>query len=98
MVDELDDGLAHLNDLDVTWGFDLDAFMQERTQQVPAAGEAGDETPETMGSSQGGAVDASSAPRGRAKTADTMGSSEGDAVDASSIPAGRVESNPGTAG
>ena len=25
VVDELDDGLAHLNDLDVTWEFDLDA-------------------------------------------------------------------------
>ena len=29
VVDELDNGLAHLNDLDVTWGFDLDAFLQE---------------------------------------------------------------------
>ena len=33
MVDELDDGLARLNDLV------LDAFMLERTLQVPAAGE-----------------------------------------------------------
>ena len=30
VVDELEDGLTHLNDLDVTWGFDLDAFLQER--------------------------------------------------------------------
>ena len=83
MVDELDDGLARLNDLDVTWGFGLDAFLQERTQQAPAAGDAGDWTAETMDSSQGGAVDASSAPGGRAETADTMGSSRG-GVDASS--------------
>ena len=41
VVDELDDGLAHLHDLNVTWGFDLDAFMQVRAQQAPAAGEAG---------------------------------------------------------
>ena len=32
VVDEPDDGLAHLNDLDVTWGFDLAAFLQECTQ------------------------------------------------------------------
>ena len=39
-VDELDDGLARLNDLDLTWGFDLDAFLEERAQQAPAAGDA----------------------------------------------------------
>ena len=49
VVDELDDGLARLNDLDLTWGFDLDAFLEERAQQVPAAGDAGDGTAETMG-------------------------------------------------
>ena len=54
MADKLDDDQAHLNDLDVTWGIDLDAFLQERTQQAPAAGEVGDMTVETMGSSQGG--------------------------------------------
>ena len=43
--DELDDGLAQVNDLDVTWGFDMDAFMQERTYQVLVAGEAGHENP-----------------------------------------------------
>ena len=65
---ELDDGLARLNDLDVTWGVDLDECLQERAQQAPAAGDAGDGTAETMGSSQGGAVDASSAPAGWAET------------------------------
>ena len=90
-VNELDDGLAHLNDVDVTWGFDLDAFLQELAQQVPAAGKAGDGTAETMDSSQGGAVDASSAPAGRAETAEAMGSSQGGAANASSAPAGRAE-------
>ena len=28
VVDNLDDCLAHLNDLDVTWVFYLDAFLQ----------------------------------------------------------------------
>ena len=62
VLDEPDDGLARLNDLDVTWGFDLDAFLQERAQQAPAAGDAGDGTANTMDSSQGGAVDTPSAP------------------------------------
>ena len=87
-MDELDEGLARLNDLDLTWGFDLDAFLEERAQQVPAAGDAGDGTAETMGSSRGGAVDASSAPVGRVETAETMDSSQRGAVDASSVPAG----------
>ena len=43
------DGRAHLNDLNVTWDFDLGTFMQERAQQTPAAGEAGDETPRDDG-------------------------------------------------
>ena len=73
MVDELDNGLARLNDLDVTWGFDLDAFLQERAQQAPAV--CG--TAETLCSSQRGAADASSAPAGTAETVDTMGSSQG---------------------
>ena len=92
VVDELDDGLARLNDLDMTWGFDMDAFLQERAQQAPAAGDAGDGTVETMGSSQGGSVDASSAPAGRAETVETMGSFQG-GMDASSVPAGRAESD-----
>ena len=45
LVGVLDVGLAHLNDLDVMWGFDLEAFLEERIHQVPVAGEAGDETP-----------------------------------------------------
>ena len=91
VVDQLDDGLTHLNDLDVTWGFDLDAVWQESAQQARAAGDAGDETAETVDSSKGGAVDASSTSAGRAETAETMGSSHGGAVDASSAPAGRAE-------
>ena len=97
VVDELDDGLAHLNDLDVAWGFDVDAFMQERIHQVPADGEAGIDKPGTMGSFQGGAMDVSSALRGKAETAETMGSSQGGAVDASSVPAGRAEGSPSAA-
>ena len=95
VVDELDDGLAHLDDLDVTWGFDLGASMQGRAQQAPATGEAGDGTRETKGSSQEGAVDASSVSMGRVETAEKMGSSQGGAVDASSVPAGREQSDPG---
>ena len=45
-----------------------------------------------MDSSQGGALDASSVPAGRAETVETMDSSQGGAVDASSVPAGRAES------
>ena len=43
--------------------------MQERTQQVPAAGEADDEKPETTGSFQGGSEGSSSVPAGRAESA-----------------------------
>ena len=64
-VNELDDGLAHLNDLNVTLGFDLGAFLQECRQQTPAAGHVGDGKAETIGSSRRGAMDASSAPVGR---------------------------------
>ena len=83
-LDELDDDLAYLNNLDVTWGLDLDAFLQERRQQAPAAGDARDGETETIGSFQGGAVGAFSAPVGRAE-------SETGTVDASSVPAGRAE-------
>ena len=48
VVDELNDGLAHLNDLALTWGFYLDTFLPERAQQAPTASEAGDGTAETM--------------------------------------------------
>ena len=53
-------------------GFGLDAFMQGRGQQAPAADEAGDETPEMMDSFQWGAMDASSAPMGRAETVEVI--------------------------
>ena len=112
MMDEQDEGLARLTDLDVTWGFDMHAFLRERSQETPAAGDAGDlnaclqerspeapvagdagdGTAETMDSSQGGAVDASSVPPGRVETVETMDSSQGGAVDASSVPEGRADS------
>ena len=66
VADELDDGLARLKHIDVTWGTDLDAVLQKHAQQVPAAGDDRDGTTETMSSSRGGAVDASSGPVGRA--------------------------------
>ena len=111
VMDEQDEGLARLTDLDVTWGFDMHAFLRERSQETPAAGDAGDlnaclqerspeapvagdagdGTAETMDSSQGGAVDASSVPTGRAETVETMDSSQGGAIDAFSVPAGRAE-------
>ena len=65
--------------------------MQERSQQAPVAGDAGDQTADTMDSSRGGAVDASSVPEIRAETVETMDSSQGGAVDAPSVPAGRAE-------
>ena len=113
-MDEQDEGLDRLTDLGVTWGFDLHAFFRERSQETPAAGDAGDlhaclqershEAPvagdadgaaDTMDSSQGGTVDASSVPAGRVETVETMDSSQGGAVDASSVPAGRDESDSG---
>ena len=93
MVDEPDDGLAHLNDLDVTWGFDRDAFPQRRTRQAPAAGDAGDGTANTMDSSQGGAVDTPSAPAGASKRVETMGSPQEGTEDASSVPTERAASD-----
>ena len=93
VMDEQDEGLDRLTDLDVTWRFDLHAFLRGRSQETPAAGDAGDGTAETMGSSQGGAVDAFSVPAGRTETVEMMDSSQGGAVNASSVPAGRAESN-----
>ena len=68
------------------------ACLQERSQEAPVAGDAGDGTAKTMDSSLGGAVDASSVPAERAETVETMDSSKGGAVDASSVPARRAES------
>ena len=94
-MDEQGEGLDRLADLDVTWGFDLHAFLRERSQETPAAGDAGNETVETMDSSQGVAVDASSVPVGRAETVEALDSSQGGAMDASSVLAGRAESDSG---
>ena len=74
---EQDGGLYRPNDLDLTWGFDLHPFFRGRSQEEPAAGDAGNGTAETMDLSQGGAVDASSVPTGWAETVETVGSSQG---------------------
>ena len=55
--------------------FDLDVFSPEREQQALVAGDAGDATVETMGSSQVSAVGASSTPVGKVQTAETIGPS-----------------------
>ena len=94
-MDEQDEDLDRLTDLDVTWWFDLYAFLRERSQEAPVAGDAGDGTAEMMDSSQRGAVDASSVPAGTAETVNTMDSSQGGAVDASSVPAWRADSDSG---
>ena len=39
MMDDQDEDLARLTDLDVTWGFDRHAFLQERSQETPVAGD-----------------------------------------------------------
>ena len=44
---------------------DLHVCLPERSQEAPVAGGAGDGTAETMDSSQGDALDASSAPTGK---------------------------------
>ena len=67
------------------------AYLQERSQKAPVAGDAGDGTAETMDSYQGGALDDSSVPAGRAETVETMDSSQGGAAGASSVPGRRVE-------
>ena len=71
-----------MTDLDVTWGFDLHAFLQERSQKTPVAGDSGDGTAEMMDSSQKSAMDASPVPLGRAQTAETMDSPQGGTMDA----------------
>ena len=90
-IDEKDEGLDHLIDLDVTWGFGLHAFLRERSQETPAAGHAIDGTVETMDSSQGGTMDASSVPPARAETVETTDSSQGGTMATFSVPAGRAE-------
>lgn len=65
VADKLDDYIAQMGDLDVPWGFDLEAVLGERTRQAPGANEAADGTAEKTGWSQGGVVGAPSAPAGR---------------------------------
>ena len=86
VMDEKDEDLARLTDLDVAWGFDLHAFMRERSQETPAAGDAGDLRACLREHSQEALV-AGDAGDG---TAETMDSSQGGAIDASSVPAGRA--------
>ena len=62
VVDELENWSGSLEGPRSDVGFDLEAFMQERAPQAPAAGKAGDKTLETMASSRGSTVDASSVP------------------------------------
>ena len=71
-MDGQDGGLARLTDLDVTWRFDLHALLRDRSQEASVAGDAGDVTAETVDSSQGSAVDASSVRVKRAETVETM--------------------------
>lgn len=93
VVDEMDDGLVHVNDLELTWGFDLEGVVRgvRPADAWTATGGAGYGATYTMGSSPGGAVDSPSAPVERVETAETMGSFQGGAVVASSAPVGRVE-------
>lgn len=72
-------------------GIVLEGEPQERRQRAPAAGDTGDGKAERIGSSQGGAVDTSSALVGKAESK-TSGSPQGSEVDVSSAPAGRTES------
>ena len=85
LVGDLNDDQAHLHNLDLTWGFDLDEFLQERRQQAPATGDAGDGKAETIRSSHGGVVGDSAAPEEKAES-ETIGSSQGGTVDASLAP------------
>ena len=80
VADDVIDDLAHVNHLDLTWGYFLDAFLRERAQHEPAVGEAGGGTLETIGLSQGGVVDVSSPSAGRAET-ETIVLAQGGAVD-----------------
>ena len=85
---EKDEGLARLTDLDVTWGFDLHAFLRERSQETPAAGDAEDLHACLQERSQEASVPGDAGDG----TAETMDSCQEGAVDASSVPAGRAES------
>ena len=86
VMDEQDEGLARLTDLDVTWVFDLHAFLRACLQKTRAAGDAGDLHACLQERSQEAPV-AGDAGDG---IAETMSSSQGGAVDASPVPAGRL--------
>ena len=47
VADDVIDDLAHVNHLDLTWGYFLDAFLRERAQQAPAARGVGEWTAQT---------------------------------------------------
>ena len=68
MVNDQDCGLDRRNDLIVTRGFNLLAFLRERSREAPAASDVGDGTTETIALCQGGAVGAFSVPVGSAET------------------------------
>ena len=87
VMDEQDKGLARLTDLDVTWRFDLHAFLREHSQETPAAGDTGDLHACLQERSRGAPVTGDAGDG----TAETMDSSQGGAADASSVPAGRAE-------
>lgn len=72
-MDELDDGLARLNKLELTWGFELGAIWGDRTQQAPCTGDTVDGRAELTGLSQGSAVGASSVRVGRPKEPRQLG-------------------------
>ena len=87
VMDEQDERLARLTDLDVARGFDLNAFLRERSQETPAAGDAGDLHACLQERSQEEPVAGDAGD----ETAETMGYFQGGAVDASSVPAGRAK-------
>lgn len=91
VVNAQDGGLVCRNDLDVTCEVDLYAFLLERSQERPAAGDAADGLADTIDSSQRTAADASWVPEGTIDTVGIIDSSQGGTIDASSLWAVRVE-------
>ena len=87
-MDEQDKDLACLTDLDMTWGFELHAFLRERSHETRAAGVAGDLHAFLQKHSQEAPV-AGDAGDG---TAETMDSSQRGAVDVSSFLVGPKQS------
>ena len=69
LVDEVMDDLAHPDDFDVTWVFDVDVFVQECLQQASVVNGADDETADTTDPSKGGTIDIPSVPAGRVDSA-----------------------------